>query len=95
MRTAGDYSDEHIGTKLMSAAFGPTGPLRDSETEGGEAEAVRSLFAGAVGTFKNPVSHRAVDERDPQQTMWLLAFASLLLEIVDRAAAARVASSNP
>jgi uncharacterized protein (TIGR02391 family) len=87
VRNAGGFANDKIGVPLMSAAFGPTGPLRDLVAEAGEAEAMRSLFAGAVGTFKNPVSHRYVDERDPKQAMRLLAFASVLLEIVDQRAA--------
>jgi uncharacterized protein (TIGR02391 family) len=86
VRDIGQFGNEKIGIPLMNAAFGPGGPLRDPEAEPGEADAVRNLFAGAVGSFKNPLSHRVVDERDPRQARRLLAFASLLLEIIDRRA---------
>ena len=52
---------------------------------GRDKAAIRSLFAGAIGAFKNPGSHRTVDESDPKQVMRLLIFASALLEMIDRA----------
>jgi uncharacterized protein (TIGR02391 family) len=82
VRDAGNFGDDKVGVPLMNLAFGPGGKLRDPGAEGGEAEAMRSLFAGAVGAFKNPVSHRPVNERDPAHVMRLLAFASVLLAIV-------------
>jgi len=91
VRTAGNFADDKVGVQLMSAAFGPTGPLRDPSSEAGEADALRNLFSGAVGAFKNPMSHRAIDERDARHAMGLLAFASVLLEIVDRQVASKVA----
>jgi uncharacterized protein (TIGR02391 family) len=84
VRDAAGFGNEKIGVPLMNAAFGEAGPLRDPEAEKGEAEATRALFAGAIGAFKNPSSHRIVDERDGAQAMRMLAFASLLLQIVDR-----------
>jgi uncharacterized protein (TIGR02391 family) len=86
VRDAAIFGNDKIGVQLMQAAFGQNGPLRDSKAEAGEADAVRNLFAGAIGTIKNPSSHRIIDERDPRQAMRLLVFASLLLEIVDRRA---------
>jgi uncharacterized protein (TIGR02391 family) len=83
VRDVGGFGGDRIGVPLMNAAFGPGGKLREESSDGGEAEAVRQLFAGAVGAFKNPVSHRDVEERDPAKVLRLLAFASALLEIVD------------
>lgn len=86
VREAGGLGNDKIGIPLMNTAFGPGGKLRDPDSEGGEAEAVRNLFSGAMGAFKNPTSHRFVNERDVEQVMRMLAFASLLLEIVDQRA---------
>ncbi len=50
-----------IGVSLMRTAFHPdTGPLTDAAQVPGEKQAVSDLFAGAIGLFKNPSSHRDV-----------------------------------
>lgn len=85
VRNAGSLAAMDIGVDLMNKAFGPTGPLVDRNAPLAEQNALRSLFAGAIGAFKNPPSHRTVDERDAKQVMRLLTFASALMEMVDRA----------
>ncbi len=67
VRALGGFSDEQVGVGLMAAAFSPNrpGPLADTNAEAGEQEAVMALFRGAIGTFKNPSSHRAVNYDDP------------------------------
>jgi len=85
VRDAGSLAAMDIGVDLMNKAFGQTGPLTDHTAPVAEQNAVRSLFAGAIAAFKNPPSHRTVDERDARQVMRLLGFASALLVIVDRA----------
>jgi uncharacterized protein (TIGR02391 family) len=85
VRDAGSLAATDIGVDLMNKAFGPTGPLTDRSAPAAEQNAMRSLFAGAIAAFKNPPSHRMVDERDAKQVMRLLAFASALMVIVDRA----------
>jgi uncharacterized protein (TIGR02391 family) len=78
--TAGD-----LGVKLMRQAFKPeVGPLTDSEAEAGEQEAVSNLFAGAIGTFKNPSSHRTVDYDDPTLAAEAVLLADLLLRLLGR-----------
>ena len=85
VRKLANYSDERIGVPLMAAAFNPqTGPLTDPEAEGGEREAVMALFRGAIGTFKNPSSHRAVDYDDPTLAAEVVLLADLLLRLLDR-----------
>jgi uncharacterized protein (TIGR02391 family) len=44
-----------VGVKLMRAAFGsPGGPLPDATADAGEQVARMELFAGAIGSYKNP-----------------------------------------
>lgn len=73
-----------IGVALMRQAFRPEiGPLSDSSAEKGEQEALAALFAGAIGVFKNPVSHRQVDYQDPTLASEVVLLADLLLRILD------------
>jgi uncharacterized protein (TIGR02391 family) len=67
-------------------AFGANGDLRGPLTpepmDAGEAKALREVFAGAYGAFRNPPAHRPAHD-DPAQAMWLLIFASALFFILD------------
>jgi uncharacterized protein (TIGR02391 family) len=58
VRELANATDSDIGVPLMRQAFGNTGPLRDEHMDGGEKVARMELFAGAIGLFKNPTSHR-------------------------------------
>jgi len=84
VRTAAGLGNEMVGLKLMRAAFHPeTGPLTDYGVEGGERHARSDLFAGAMGSYKNPQSHRHVALSDPDETAELILLANHLLRIVD------------
>jgi uncharacterized protein (TIGR02391 family) len=85
VREAGGFDNSLIGTKLMRQAFKPeTGPLADLDAESGEQQAMADLFAGAIGAFKNPTSHRPVDYEDPVEAAEIIQLADLLLRIVRR-----------
>jgi uncharacterized protein (TIGR02391 family) len=74
-----------LGVKLMRQAFrSDGGPLADRAAKAGEQEAVRSLFAGAIGTIKNPSSHRTVNYDDPSLAAEAVLLADLLLRLLDR-----------
>ena len=81
---AGESSDV-VGVALMRRAFGrEDGPLTDRDAPGGEKVAVMDLFAGAIGTVKNPASHRPVDYDDPVEAAEAVLLADLLMRMLDR-----------
>ncbi|WP_265516008.1 TIGR02391 family protein [Nitratireductor luteus] len=85
VRQAAEYGQAEVGVPLMRKAFDPRiGPLTDKELEGGERQAMSDLFAGAMGSFKNPQSHRNVNLTDPVEAMEVVMLANNLLRIVDR-----------
>ena len=88
VRRIAGLPNELVGVSLMRKAFSPKeGVLRDPEAEGGEQQATGDLFAGAIGAYKNPASHRAVQFDDPLEAAEVIQLADLLLRIVQRAAA--------
>ena len=81
VRETGGYAETDYGTKLMRMAFNPeNGALTDSQDT--EKQARSDLFAGVIGSYKNPGSHREV-EITAEEAAGLIVFASHLLRIVD------------
>lgn len=92
VREAARLGKDLIGVKLMRTAFRPEGgPLSDPAEPVAEQEALLSLFAGAIGRFKNPASHRHVPIEAPSEVVEVLQFASHLLRIVDERSAEEAA----
>lgn len=95
VRAASDLGHGKIGTDLMQEAFAPErGPLTDTDSEKGEQVARMRLFAGAIGSYKNPHSHRDVNLDDPQEALEIIYFANHLLRIVDTRERANVEGST-
>jgi len=84
VRDAADLSARDIGKDLMRKAFEVNGgPLTDMQVEPAERQARSDLFAGAIGSYKNPHSHRNVALDDPDETAEIIMLANHLLRIVD------------
>lgn len=84
VRATAGLPQDQIGVPLMRQAFHPeTGPLTDKSRPMAEREATQHLFAGAIGLFKNPSSHRAV-EYSPEEAADLIRFANYLTSWVGR-----------
>ncbi len=72
-----------MGVPLASRAFHPEdGPLIDMNAERGERVALMSLMTGAIGSYKNPYSHRRV-EIEAKEALDMIILTSHFLKIVD------------
>lgn len=84
VRNAASLPPSLVGVDLMRKAFNADdGPLTDMTRLKAEREAISHLFAGAIGLFKNPSSHRDVDWDDPGECAELVYLANHLLRIVE------------
>lgn len=83
VREAGGLPSTELGIPLMRKAFDKVcGPLASPVEPDAEREALSHLFAGAIGRFKNPPSHRSVAYHLSEAAEALM-LASMLLRIVD------------
>jgi uncharacterized protein (TIGR02391 family) len=84
VRKAGGYADTEVGVELVRRAFDAVkGPLTKQSDPKPEREALAHLFAGAIGSYKNPHSHRTVTITDASEAQEMVMLASHLLRIVD------------
>jgi uncharacterized protein (TIGR02391 family) len=85
VRKAASLPNDSYGVTLIRDAFHPVkGKLTDKSLTPSERQSTSDLFAGAVGLFKNPASHRDVDWEDPNECAELIYLANNLLRIVGK-----------
>lgn len=83
IRAAGGFSADDIGVALAQKAFSEkNGPLTDMDAPSGERVALLQMMVGALGSYKNPHSHRRVQLSAVDATE-MIVMASHLMKIVD------------
>ncbi len=84
VRKLSKLPSELYGTSLMRKAFdAEKGPLTDKATPKAEREAMSHLFAGMIGCYKNPHSHREV-ELEFNEAFEMLLVASHLFRVLEK-----------
>lgn len=85
VRQVARFSPHDLGVKMMRRAFKQEdGILTDKEQLPAEQQGIADLFAGAIGSFKNPSSHRDVSFSDPLEAAELILLADLLIRIAEK-----------
>ena len=89
VRRVSGFPNQLVGSALMRKAFDPSsGPLRDGSAVASEQQAVSDVYAGSMGLFKNPTSHRLNAFDSAEQTVSLVLFANYLINLAEERARA-------
>lgn len=83
IRTRTGAGPAEVGVTLVSTALNPKAPKLQFSTVPAEQEGAHHLYRGAIALLKNPHSHRFVGIDDPVRAFEAIAFASLLLRMLD------------
>lgn len=83
VRDKGNFSYEESGTSLMTQAFHyDNGHLAIGETEA-ERRGVMLLYKSAFQSFRNPSSHRFLEDMSAKRAHHIISFVDLLLEFME------------
>lgn len=83
LRQKGNISDRNItGQGLVNKIFSKTGILANKFTVDSERQGYRDLYAGIIGTYRNPSAHRLIDPT-PEEGGTFIMFVDLLLKKLD------------
>ena len=85
VRQRGGFNDNDHGKRLLSEALNARMPRLRVRSEYGDQWDIHDLFKGAFGIFRNPSVHRTNEYPDVARVMEILAFASLLMHLLDSA----------
>jgi uncharacterized protein (TIGR02391 family) len=84
VRMAAGLTERDHGAQLMQTAFNEkNGPLTDPAEEPTQQKALRLLFEGSFGRFRNPEGHTDRTFADPMEPMQELMLASRLLRLIE------------
>lgn len=73
------------GTTLMEKTFSPNNPKLILSNDKNEQRGWMDLFRGSQAAIRNEKAHKVIAQTDPQRTFEYLAYASLLLRLLDDA----------
>lgn len=83
LRDVGNIADPtRVGRDLVNDVFGTTGALSTKLSVSSERVGYRDLYAGIVGTFRNPNAHRITDP-SPEDGGAFIVFVNLLLKMLE------------
>lgn len=83
LRQKGAIDDLNItGQGLVNKIFNKTGTLANKFTVDSERQGYRDLYAGIIGTYRNPSAHRLIDPT-PEEGGAFIIFVDLLLKKLD------------
>jgi uncharacterized protein (TIGR02391 family) len=84
VRAAAGLADTNFGAQIMQVAFNEkNGPLTDVNEDPAQRKALRLLFEGSFGRFRNPEGHIDRAFADPIEPMQELMLASRLLRLLE------------
>ncbi|MDB5909644.1 MAG: hypothetical protein JWP34_3758 [Massilia sp.] len=81
IRSGGGFTADDIGVALVQKAFRENGSLADMAAPAGERVALLNMMSGALGSYKNPHSHRRV-QLSAEDASEMIVLASHLMKIV-------------
>ena len=83
LRLKGKINDPKVfGSGLVNKVFSSSGTLADKFDVDSERQGYRDMYAGIIGTFRNPSAHRLIDPT-PEEGGTFIMFVDLLLKKLD------------